>query len=86
MIPAKTIVTYNTYAIHMDPDLWEDPDEFRPERFMDEEGNMVKPEAFVPFGMGIFSFSSFYYLILYLSRNKLINLLSKRLPMIYRPK
>ena len=52
-IPAKTIVTYNTYAIHMDPELWEDPEEFRSERFMDKEGNVVKPEAFVPFGMGI---------------------------------
>jgi hypothetical protein len=27
----------NIYALHMDPSLWKRPEEFRPERFMEEE-------------------------------------------------
>ena len=53
-IPRNTVVNVNTYAIHMDPLLWEDPEAFKPERFLDEEGHVTKPEAFLPFGLGGF--------------------------------
>lgn len=33
-IPAKTLVYVNVWAISKDPDLWEDPDQFLPERFL----------------------------------------------------
>ena len=32
-IPAGTICEIPVMALHRDPELWEDPDEFRPERF-----------------------------------------------------
>lgn len=32
---------------------WKDPIEFRPERFLDEEGNVINDDHFVPFGYGM---------------------------------
>ena len=53
-IPRNPVVNVNTYAIHMDPLLWDHPESFNPERFLDEEGHVTKPEVFVPFGLGVF--------------------------------
>lgn len=50
-IPADTHVISNLWAIHMDPDLWEDPEEFRPERFL-VNGRVHKPDYFMPFSVG----------------------------------
>lgn len=36
----------------MDPNLWDKPDEFNPSRFLDAEGNVHKPDFFIPFGVG----------------------------------
>ena len=36
----------------MDPEVWEDPEAFRPERFLTEEGKVHKPKHFMPFGAG----------------------------------
>ncbi len=37
----------------MDPDNWDNPEEFRPERFLSEDGKtVVKPDQFIPFGVG----------------------------------
>jgi cytochrome P450 len=33
-IPEKTTLVINAYAVMRDPDSWEDPDEFKPERFL----------------------------------------------------
>ncbi|CAH2070751.1 unnamed protein product [Thlaspi arvense] len=33
-IPQETILVVNVYAVMSDPDSWEDPDEFKPERFL----------------------------------------------------
>nr|XP_034178596.1 cytochrome P450 18a1 isoform X1 [Osmia lignaria] len=51
-IPAGTQVVPLLHAIHMDPELWEKPDEFRPSRFLSAEGKVEKPEYFMPFGVG----------------------------------
>ena len=36
----------------MDPEVWEQPDTFRPERFLTEDGKLHKPKHFLPFGAG----------------------------------
>ncbi|CAL1375635.1 unnamed protein product [Linum trigynum] len=56
-IPKGTIVYLNAYALHTDPQLWEDPLEFKPDRFLgveddtkfDFQGNNFQ---FLSFGSG----------------------------------
>ena len=36
----------------MDPKLWKDPEEFRPERFLNEKGELDRKEYLIPFSMG----------------------------------
>ncbi|KAI9165252.1 hypothetical protein LWI28_010473 [Acer negundo] len=53
-IPAKSRVMINAFAIGRDPGSWEDPDTFRPSRFLKEgvpdfKGNSFE---FIPFGSG----------------------------------
>ncbi|KAH9621992.1 hypothetical protein KSS87_015909 [Heliosperma pusillum] len=46
-IPQGTMLLYNIWAIHNDPKVWDEPREFKPERFSGYEGN-----NFMPFGVG----------------------------------
>ncbi|XP_011880568.1 PREDICTED: probable cytochrome P450 304a1 isoform X1 [Vollenhovia emeryi] len=50
-IPAGTPVVTNLAALHYDPDLWGDPEIFRPERFLKENGQLVKDFS-LPFSFG----------------------------------
>ncbi|RWV77140.1 hypothetical protein GW17_00062078 [Ensete ventricosum] len=52
-IPAKTRILVNTYAIGRDPQVWEDPLEFYPERFENSDVD-IKGQSFelLPFGGG----------------------------------
>lgn len=36
----------------MDPNLWDRPNDFCPNRFINDEGKVQKPEYFIPFGVG----------------------------------
>uniref|UniRef100_A0AAY5KRD5 Steroid 21-hydroxylase n=2 Tax=Esox lucius TaxID=8010 RepID=A0AAY5KRD5_ESOLU len=47
-----TRVLVNMWAIHHDPDHWDTPQDFRPERFLDNEGRRITPSCFMPFGAG----------------------------------
>jgi len=51
-IPKDTFVFSMLYYIMRDPDYWQSPDNFQPERFLDSEGKIVKEERFIPFGVG----------------------------------
>ncbi|CAN8032898.1 unnamed protein product, partial [Ixodes persulcatus] len=54
LIPSGTVVMANLWAVHMDPDLWEAPEEFQPERFLTKGGSRLidKPDWLVPFSVG----------------------------------
>jgi len=51
-IPAGSQIVPLLYAVHMDPKLWDEPEAFRPSRFLSSEGKICKPEYFMPFGVG----------------------------------
>lgn len=49
----KSVVHVNFYAIQRDPDVWENPDSFVPERFLGEEGRKrILSYSFLPFSKG----------------------------------
>ncbi|XP_046368570.2 cytochrome P450 1A1-like [Haliotis rufescens] len=53
-IKRDTIVFINLYSMSRDPDVWGDPDVFRPERFLDSSGQINKAllGEFLPFATG----------------------------------
>ena len=51
-IPKNTIALVLLHSLHMDEKYWIDPQVFRPERFIDSNGNLIMHESFQPFGMG----------------------------------
>ena len=40
------------WAVHTDSAYWQDPLEFRPDRFLTDDGSFFKPESFLPFQSG----------------------------------
>ncbi|MDH5646564.1 MAG: cytochrome P450, partial [Candidatus Heimdallarchaeota archaeon] len=50
-IPKGSIILMPQYMIHRDPKYWEHPNEFRPERFLQEKP-LKHPFSFFPFGGG----------------------------------
>uniref|UniRef100_A0A8C1W5H2 unspecific monooxygenase n=1 Tax=Cyprinus carpio TaxID=7962 RepID=A0A8C1W5H2_CYPCA len=51
-IPKDTLVAIPTYVLYRDPQLWDSPDEFRPERFSPESKSEINQYIFMPFGLG----------------------------------
>jgi cytochrome P450 len=51
-IPRGSTIVIAPYIIHRDHSLWEQPDYFRPERFLPSAKEEIVPYAFLPFGAG----------------------------------
>jgi len=52
-IPKGTVVQVVNLYVHHDPKYWSEPYQFRPERFLSEDGSFCAPkEGFVAFGAG----------------------------------
>ncbi|XP_063299127.1 cytochrome P450 3A9-like [Pelobates fuscus] len=51
-IPKGTVTMIPAYVMHMNPEIWPEPEEFRPERFSKENRASQEPYTFLPFGDG----------------------------------
>ncbi|KAH9510280.1 cytochrome P450 2 sub U member 1 [Bulinus truncatus] len=51
-IPKGAVVLPNLDAVLRSKEIWGDPETFRPERFLDEQGDIVKREELIPFSIG----------------------------------
>ncbi|XP_033997062.1 cytochrome P450 2D15-like [Trematomus bernacchii] len=51
-IPKGTIIIPNLSSVLKEEGQWKSPHEFNPENFLNDRGEFVKPEAFVPFSTG----------------------------------
>ena len=49
--PGDRVVMFS-YGVHHNAKYWESPEEFRPERFIDESAKKRKPYTYMPFGGG----------------------------------
>ncbi|XP_041357822.1 cytochrome P450 2J6-like [Gigantopelta aegis] len=51
-IPSNALVIPNIDSVLSDSRIWGDPENFRPDRFLDENGHITKPEEYIPFLFG----------------------------------
>ena len=51
-VPKGSTVVPNIWAIHRDPAVWMDPEEFRPDRFLDDSGKIQEREELITFNVG----------------------------------
>ncbi|XP_071804883.1 cytochrome P450 3A29-like [Asterias amurensis] len=51
-IPKGTDVFFSIWLIHNDPEIWEEPEKFNPDRFSPENRENRHPCAWLPFGVG----------------------------------
>ncbi|KAL3874626.1 hypothetical protein ACJMK2_037612 [Sinanodonta woodiana] len=51
-IPKDSIILFHLNSVLTDPNIWEMPEEFHPERFLTEEGKKKEKDLFIPFSIG----------------------------------
>jgi cytochrome P450 len=49
MLPDGQMLLVDAHTLHHDPELWDEPEAFRPERFLEDE---IQPYSYLPFGGG----------------------------------
>lgn len=47
-----TTILISLHSVYMDPDIWGDPEVFRPERFINEDGKLTYSDKLLTFGLG----------------------------------
>uniref|UniRef100_A0A672ZEQ5 unspecific monooxygenase n=1 Tax=Sphaeramia orbicularis TaxID=375764 RepID=A0A672ZEQ5_9TELE len=52
VIPKDMVVMVPTWPLHRDPDVWPEPEAFKPERFSKENKETIDPYSYMPFGTG----------------------------------
>ncbi|XP_041987465.1 probable cytochrome P450 305a1 [Aricia agestis] len=52
VLPKETSVLICVGDTHFDPEIWEEPEKFNPDRFIGEDGSFVNLEHIYPFGQG----------------------------------
>ncbi len=60
LLKKGTTVQIPLWEIHHDPNIWPEPEQFRPERFAKKE-KLFHPMAFIPFGAGMRSCVGVYF-------------------------
>ena len=54
-IPKDSVIISSLDSVQMSETIWGDPAHFRPERFLDNHGNMKKQtEELIPFSIGMY--------------------------------
>lgn len=71
LIEKDSLIFLNNYNLSMSPELWDEPTAFKPERFI-QNGHIVKPDHFLPFGAGRRSCMG-YKMVQFLSFSVLVN-------------
>ncbi|XP_035002562.1 cytochrome P450 2U1 [Hippoglossus stenolepis] len=51
-IPKGTVILPNLWSVHRDPSVWDEPDNFNPARFLNDDGTLLRKDCFMPFGIG----------------------------------
>lgn len=52
-VPKDTVLIAGLFELHNDKSVWSDPENFRPGRFLDEDGKLnLKKDFSLPFGAG----------------------------------
>ncbi|KAH0931164.1 hypothetical protein HID58_008281 [Brassica napus] len=51
-IPPKTKLLVNLFSVQRDPKIWENPEDFIPERFLDKSIEYMGSKGYAPFGFG----------------------------------
>jgi len=57
-------VIVNLWSAHMDPSFWTEPNEFRPERFLNEMGEIINRDRMIAFSFGMLIII-YYFIIIY---------------------
>ncbi|CAN9510186.1 unnamed protein product [Ophioblennius macclurei] len=52
VIPKDMAIIVPTWPLHRDPEIWPEPEKFKPERFSKENKDTIDPYTYMPFGLG----------------------------------